>query len=88
METIEKAQQPLDFPSPAIEVPVAEAPETDVALVQVPEVEATVDQAPEGEASVTLPHFIEPAISSQVDTVLVAAPSDVGTVTSDAPGSQ
>jgi len=88
METIEKAQQPLDFPSPAIEAPVAEAPETDVALVQVPEVEATVDQAPEGEASVTLAHLIEPAVSSQVDTVLVAAPSDVGTVTSDAPASQ
>ncbi|XP_070019751.1 uncharacterized protein C4H3.14c-like [Nicotiana sylvestris] len=88
METIEKAQQPLDFPSPAIEAPMAEAPETNVALAQVPEVEATVDQAPEGEASVTLAHLIEPAVSSQVDTVLVAAPSDVGTVTSDAPASQ
>ncbi|XP_070030030.1 uncharacterized protein [Nicotiana sylvestris] len=72
----------------AVEAPVAEAPETDVALAQVPEVEATVDQAPEGEASVTLVHLIEPAVSSQVDTVLVVAPSDVGTVTSDAPASQ
>ncbi|XP_070015352.1 uncharacterized protein [Nicotiana sylvestris] len=88
METIEKTQQPLDFPSPIIEALVVEAPETDVALVQVPEVEATVDKAPEGEASVTLAHLIEPAVSSQVDTVLVAAPSDVGTVTSDAPASQ
>ncbi|XP_070026698.1 uncharacterized protein [Nicotiana sylvestris] len=93
MEIIEKAQQPLDFPSPAIE-----APETNVALAQVPEVEATVDQAPEGEAtmaqtseveaSVTLAHLIEPAVSSQVDTVLVVVPSDVGTITSDAPASQ
>ncbi|XP_070005856.1 uncharacterized protein [Nicotiana sylvestris] len=88
METIEKAQQPLDFPSPAIEAPVVETPETDVALVQVPEVEATVDQAPEGEASVSLAHLNDPAVSSQVDTVLVAAPSDVDTVISDAPVSQ
>nr|XP_009783791.1 PREDICTED: uncharacterized protein LOC104232312 [Nicotiana sylvestris] len=88
METIQKAQQPLDFPSPTIEAPVAESPETDTALAQVPEVEAAMDQAPEGKVSVTLAHLIEHAASSQVGTVLVAAPSDVSTVTSNAPTSQ
>uniref|UniRef100_A0A1S4B9R1 Myosin heavy chain, fast skeletal muscle-like n=1 Tax=Nicotiana tabacum TaxID=4097 RepID=A0A1S4B9R1_TOBAC len=76
LETIERTQQPLDFPSPSIEAPVAEEPLNEEAVAMAVEVENFV----EVEASVTLDSLIDPKILSSAETVLVAASSEVAIV--------
>ncbi|XP_070017270.1 uncharacterized protein [Nicotiana sylvestris] len=90
LETIERTQQPLDFPSPSIEAPVAEELLNEEAIAMVVEVENVAIPASEGEtsmtqsveveASVTLASLVDPNISSSAETVPVAASSEVATV--------
>ncbi|XP_070013184.1 uncharacterized protein [Nicotiana sylvestris] len=90
LETIERTQQPLDFPSPSIEAPVAEEPLNEEAVAMAVEVENVAIPASEGEtsmtqsveveASVTLASLVDPNISSSAETVPVAASSEVATV--------
>ncbi|XP_070011355.1 uncharacterized protein [Nicotiana sylvestris] len=90
LETIERTQQPLDFPSPSIEAPVAEEPLNEKAVDMAIEVENVAIPASEGEtsmtqfveveASVTLASLVDPNISSLAETVPVAASSEVATV--------
>ncbi|XP_070018922.1 uncharacterized protein [Nicotiana sylvestris] len=89
LDAIEKTQQPLDFPSPAIETPVAEKPANEEATTEALEVENVAAQVPEGEtfmtqsteaeASVTLAALADPITSSQADTAHVAS-SEVDTM--------
>uniref|UniRef100_A0A1U7Y7R1 Myosin-6-like n=1 Tax=Nicotiana sylvestris TaxID=4096 RepID=A0A1U7Y7R1_NICSY len=86
LETIERTQQPLDFPSPSIEAPVAEEPLNEEAVAMAVEVENVAIPASEGEtsmtqsveveASVTLASLVDPNISSSAETVPVAASSE------------
>uniref|UniRef100_A0A1U7YRH5 Uncharacterized protein LOC104247169 n=1 Tax=Nicotiana sylvestris TaxID=4096 RepID=A0A1U7YRH5_NICSY len=90
LETIERTQQPLDFPSPSIEAPVAEEPLNEEVVAMAVEVENVAIPASEGEtsmtqyvevkASVTLASLVDPNISSSAETVHVAASSEVATV--------
>ncbi|XP_070019972.1 uncharacterized protein [Nicotiana sylvestris] len=90
LETIERTQQSFDFPSPAIEAPVAKEPVNDEAVVVAVEVEDVAIPASEGEisttqsmeaeTSVTLAPLVEPNTSSPAETALVAASSEVVTV--------
>ncbi|XP_070017165.1 HDA1 complex subunit 2-like [Nicotiana sylvestris] len=90
LETIEKTQQPLDFPFPLIEAPVAEEPLNEEAVAMAVEVENVAIPASEGEtsmtqsveveASVTPASLVDPNISSSAETVPVAASSEVATV--------
>ncbi|XP_070017348.1 uncharacterized protein [Nicotiana sylvestris] len=89
-ETIERTQQPLDFPSPSIEAPVAEEPLNEEVVAMAVEVENVAIPASEGEtsmtqsveveASMTLASLVDPNISSSAETVPVAASSEVATV--------
>ncbi|XP_070014417.1 uncharacterized protein [Nicotiana sylvestris] len=88
LETIERTQQPLDFPSPAIEAPAAEEPlnveavavAVENAAIPAPEGETSMTQSVEVEASVTLAPLIDPNTSSSAETAPVAASSEVSTV--------
>nr|XP_016469612.1 PREDICTED: myosin-6-like [Nicotiana tabacum] len=90
LETIERTQQSFDFPSPAIEAPVAKEPVNDEAVVVAVEVEDVAIPASEGEisttqsmeaeTSVTLAPLVEPNTSSPAETAPVAASSEVVTV--------
>ncbi|XP_070013391.1 uncharacterized protein [Nicotiana sylvestris] len=90
LETIERTQQSFDFPSPAIEAPVAKEPVNDEAVVGAVEVEDVAIPASEGEisttqsmeaeTSVTLAPLVEPNTSSPAETAHVAASSEVVTV--------
>ncbi|XP_070003449.1 uncharacterized protein [Nicotiana sylvestris] len=90
LETIERTQQPVDFPSPSIEALVAEEPLNEEVVVMAVEVENVVIPASEGEtsmtqsveveASVTLASLIDPNISSSAETIPVAASLEVATV--------
>ncbi|XP_070005969.1 HDA1 complex subunit 2-like [Nicotiana sylvestris] len=90
LETIERTQQPLDFPSPSIEAPVTEEPLNEEVVAMAVEVENVAIPASEGEtsmtqsveveASVTFASLVDPNISSSAETVPVAASSEVATV--------
>ncbi|XP_070004925.1 uncharacterized protein [Nicotiana sylvestris] len=90
LETIERTQQSFDFPSPAIEAPMAKEPVNDEAVAVAVEVEDVAISASEGEisttqsmeaeTSVTLTPLIEPNTSSPAKTTHVAASSEVVTV--------
>ncbi|XP_070013428.1 uncharacterized protein [Nicotiana sylvestris] len=90
LETIERTQQSFDFPSPAIEAPIAKEPVNDEAVVVAVEVEDVVIPTPKGEisttqsmeaeTSVTLAPLVEPNTSSPVETAPIAASSEVATV--------
>lgn len=86
METIEKAQQPLDFPSLAIEVPKVEAPEVEVPVseTQVPDSEVPVN-VNTGTCIMILSSPIEPTPASQIETASIDVPAQIGTVASDDP---
>ncbi|XP_070029683.1 uncharacterized protein [Nicotiana sylvestris] len=90
LETIERTQQSFDFPSPAIEAPMAKEPVNDEVVAVVVEVEDVAILAPEGEisttqsmeaeTSVTLASLVEPNTSSPAETAPVVASSEVVTV--------
>nr|XP_016504386.1 PREDICTED: myosin-6-like [Nicotiana tabacum] len=88
LETIERTQQPLDFPSPTIEALVAEEPlnveavavAVENAAILAPEGETSMTQFVDVEASVTLDPLIDPNTSSSAETAPVAASSEVSTV--------
>ncbi|XP_019223691.1 PREDICTED: flocculation protein FLO11-like [Nicotiana attenuata] len=90
LKTIEMTQQPLDFPSPANEAPVAEEPlneevvaaaiEIENAAIPAPEGETSMTQFVEAETSVTLAPLDELSTSIPAGTAPVAASSEVTTV--------
>ncbi|XP_070014624.1 uncharacterized protein [Nicotiana sylvestris] len=87
LETMERTQQSFDFPSPAIEAPVAKEPVNDEVVAVAVEVEDVAIPASEGEisttqsieaeTSVTLAPLVEPNTSSPAETAPVAASSEV-----------
>lgn len=90
LETIERTQQSFNFPSPAIEAPVAKEPVNDEVVAVAVEVEdvaipafegeISTTQSMEAETSVTLATLVEPNTSSPAETDPVAASSEVVTV--------
>ncbi|XP_019241665.1 PREDICTED: uncharacterized protein LOC109221653 [Nicotiana attenuata] len=101
LRTIEMTQQPLDFPSPANETPVAEEPfnegaasvEVENVTIPAPEGETSLIQTVEAEAPVTLAPLGDlntssptAATSSEIATVPTAAPeNEVDIATSEVP---
>ncbi|XP_019226472.1 PREDICTED: uncharacterized protein LOC109207930 [Nicotiana attenuata] len=90
LKTIEMTQQPLDFPSPANEAPVAEEPLNEEAVVSFVEAETSVTLAPLDELSTSIPAGTAPvAASSEVTTVPIAVhESEANITTSGIPAPQ
>ncbi|XP_019224023.1 PREDICTED: MAP7 domain-containing protein 1-like [Nicotiana attenuata] len=90
LKTIEMTQQPLDFPSPANEAPVAEEPLNEEAVAAFVEAETSVTLAPLDELSTSIPAGTAPvAASSEVTTVPIAVhESEANITTSGIPAPQ
>ncbi|XP_075088865.1 uncharacterized protein LOC142170674 [Nicotiana tabacum] len=92
LDTIEKSQQPVDTPSPALGTPGAEEllnKEVATAAIGVaipaPEGENSMTQSMEAEAPVTLASLGDFNTPGPVETAPIAAPSEVVTVPVTAP---